>query len=89
MKTIMLNPQSKLKVYSLNNRKFKAGDKHKFNDNTARKYLQDEINGVPSFIEVDTDAKAPDVQEADFGTQNTMDRNDAEGKGDADDAVEV
>ncbi|QNJ59176.1 coil containing protein [Vibrio phage vB_ValS_PJ32] len=77
MKRIKLNPESKLKVYVTGNRKFKAGESHRFNDSTAKKYLQEHIDGVPVFIEVaDTPDKAP-VEEPNFGKTDQMDRNDA------------
>lgn len=77
MKTITLNPESGMKIYHVGNRKFVLGAEHKFNDSTAKKFLADEINGVPSFVEVDLDPKAPPVKEPSFGQTDTMDRNDA------------
>lgn len=77
MKRITLNPKSKLKVYVSGNRKFKAGESHRFNDSTAKKFLKDEIKGVPCFIEIADTPDVKDVEEPSHGTVDTMDRNDA------------
>ncbi|AUR95990.1 coil containing protein [Vibrio phage 1.215.B._10N.222.54.F7] len=77
MKRITLNPVSRLKIYVSGNRKFKAGESHRFNDSTANKFLKDEINGVPCFIEVEDKPDAADVTEPNHGKTDQMDRNDA------------
>lgn len=84
---IKLNPETKMKIYTTGNRKFVLGESHRFNDSTAKKYLKEQIGGVPCFVEVeDTPDKAP-IEEPNFGKTDTMDRNDAE-KPEADDEGE-
>ncbi|AEH21867.1 VHS1054 protein [Vibrio phage 1] len=77
MKRITLNPQTKMKIYTTGNRKFKLGESSRFNDSTANKYLKEQIDGVPCFVEIEDKPDQPDVKEKDFGTTDQMDRNDA------------
>lgn len=77
MKRITLNPQTKMKIYTSGNRKFKLGESSRFNDATAKKYLKEQIDGIPCFVEIEDTPDKPDVDEKDFGTTDQMDRNDA------------
>lgn len=75
---ITLNPASGMKIYTTGNRKFKLGESSRFNDSTARKFLKEQINGIPCFVEVEDMPDKPDVVDKAPGTVDLMDRNDAE-----------
>ncbi|QAY01894.1 hypothetical protein ValSw41_76 [Vibrio phage ValSw4_1] len=78
---IMLNPQTGIKVLCIGNRKFKAGETHRFNKATTEKHLRRRVpvgsKTVNTFIPVEDHEDLPAVTEPAYGQVDLMDRTDA------------
>ncbi|UYD21499.1 hypothetical protein [Vibrio phage 29Fa.3] len=77
---IMLNPQTGIQILCIGNRKFKAGESHRFNKATTEKHLRRRVpvgnKSVPTFIPVEDPEDLPVGTEQAHGQVDLMDQTD-------------